>query len=96
MLWLSCECFSILCNAFLLIKSAISIHNSCEYSLVFNQSVNRLRLKITFILLNVTDPSIIRMIFTFLSCCEKAHDNKEFQNLVCNQNQKSKQINFTA
>ena len=29
MFWLSYECFSILCNAFLL-KSAISSHNSCE------------------------------------------------------------------
>ena len=28
MFWLSYECFSILCNAFLL-KSAISSHNSC-------------------------------------------------------------------
>ena len=31
MFWLSYECFSILCNAFLL-KSAISSHNSCEMS----------------------------------------------------------------
>ena len=29
MFWLSYECFSILCNAFLL-KSAISSHNSCD------------------------------------------------------------------
>ena len=29
MFWLSYECFSILCDAFLL-KSAISSHNSCE------------------------------------------------------------------
>ena len=28
--------------------------------------------------LNVTDPLIIPMIFIFLFCCEKAHDNKEF------------------
>ena len=27
---------------------------------------------------NVTDPLIIPFIFTFLSCCKKAHDNKEF------------------
>ena len=28
--------------------------------------------------LNVTDPLIIPLIFVFLSCCEKAHDSKEF------------------
>ena len=28
--------------------------------------------------LNVTDPLIIPVIYIFLSCCEKAHDNKEF------------------
>ena len=28
--------------------------------------------------LNVTDPLIIPSIFIFLSCREKAHDNKEF------------------
>ena len=28
--------------------------------------------------LNVADPTIIPMIFIFLSCCEKAHDEKEF------------------
>ena len=33
MFWLSYECFSILCNAFLL-KRAISSHNSCENSKV--------------------------------------------------------------
>ena len=29
MFWLSYKCFCIMCNAFLLIKSAISSHNSC-------------------------------------------------------------------
>ena len=28
--------------------------------------------------LNVTDPLIFLLIFSFLSCREKAHDNKEF------------------
>ena len=28
--------------------------------------------------LNVTDPLIISLIFIFLSCREKAHDNKKF------------------
>ena len=28
--------------------------------------------------LNVTDTLIIQMIFTFLCCHEKAHDNKKF------------------
>ena len=32
--------------------------------------------------LNVTDPFIVPMIFTFLSCHEKAHDNKEFSGKV--------------
>ena len=33
MFWLSYECFSILCNAFLL-KSAISTRNSCDTSII--------------------------------------------------------------
>ena len=45
-------------------------HN--QHSLVFNV----LR-KLSYYS-NVTDPLIIPMIFTFLSCHEKAHDNKEF------------------
>ena len=39
MFCLSYECFSILCNAFLL-KSAISSHNTCVYNI--NSSVNLL------------------------------------------------------
>ena len=38
MFWLSYECFSILCNAFLL-KSAISSHSSCEEVLLNNSFV---------------------------------------------------------
>ena len=34
--------------------------------------------KITSYCLNVTDSLIIPVIFIFLSCHEKAHDNKEF------------------
>ena len=36
-----------------------------------------LRVEITFIYLNVTNPLIIPLIFIFLSCREKAHDNRE-------------------
>ena len=39
MFWLSYECFSILCNAFLL-KSAISSHNSCVQSHIFQYISN--------------------------------------------------------
>ena len=34
--------------------------------------------KITFILLEVTDPLLIPLIFLYLSCREKANDSKEF------------------
>ena len=36
--------------------------------------------KITFIVFNVTDPLIIPMILTCLSCHEKAHNNKKCSN----------------
>ena len=40
MFWLSYECFSLLCNAFLL-KSAISSHSSCVFlSQIFFNDVN--------------------------------------------------------
>ena len=39
MFWLSYECFSILCNAFLL-KSAISSHNSCVQGHIFQYISN--------------------------------------------------------
>ena len=35
-------------------------------------------LKVLKQLSNFTGPLIISMIFSFLSCCEKAHDNKDF------------------
>ena len=44
MFWLSYECFSISCNAFLL-KSAISSHNSCDGNqLLFVSAITNVRL----------------------------------------------------
>ena len=42
-----------------------------------SSKLNVWSVKITF-LLTVTDPLITPMLFIFLSCYEKAHDNKEF------------------
>ena len=44
-----------------------------------NQQLSVQSVMITFIFyLNVTDLLIVPLIFIFLPCCEKAHDNNKF------------------